>query len=96
MMWARVRIAVAVMAAVSTGAGAATPQEPSNRPSAPADEFARIDKLIKDAQVKPEDRKMDQIGWAKTIREGMELAKKHGRLFFFFGFDGESIETGRC
>ena len=42
-----------------------------------------------------EERRFDQIGWAKDIRTAEELAKKHGRPVFLFTHDGR-MGVGRC
>jgi hypothetical protein len=72
--------------------GAASFQEPAK--AAPADEFARIDRWIQDWQPTAEDRRMEEIGWAKDIPEAMRLAKQHNRPVFVFTHKGR-INIGR-
>ena len=45
--------------------------------------------------IKPEERKLDQIGWAKDIREAQRLAKEANRPVFLFTHDGR-LNIGRC
>lgn len=42
-----------------------------------------------------EERRLDEIGWARNIREAERLAKQHTRPVFLFTHDG-TIATGRC
>ena len=42
-----------------------------------------------------DDRRFDEIGWAKDIHEAEKLAKDNGRLVFLFTHDGH-IDVGRC
>jgi hypothetical protein len=72
--------------------GAAGLQEPAK--AAPADDFARIDRWIQDWQPTAEDRRMEEIGWAKDIPEALHLAKKHNRPVFVFIHKGR-INIGR-
>jgi hypothetical protein len=41
------------------------------------------------------ERRFDEIGWARNIREAERLAKQHNRPIFLFTYDG-NINTGRC
>ena len=66
--------------------GAATLQAP--------DEIARIDKWIQEWQPTAEDRRMEEIGWAKDIPEAMRLSKQHHRPVFVFTHKGR-INIGR-
>ena len=72
--------------------GASALQEPGS--AGPADEFARIDKWIKDWQPTAEDRRMEEIGWAKDIPEAIRLSKQHNRPVFVFTHKGR-INIGR-
>ena len=72
--------------------GTAAFQEPA--PAAPVDEFARIEKWIKDWQPTAEDRRMEEIGWAKDIPEAIRLSKQHNRPVFVFTHKGR-INIGR-
>ena len=41
------------------------------------------------------ERRIDEIGWAKDIREAERLARENNRPVFLFTHDGR-INTGRC
>jgi hypothetical protein len=56
---------------------------------------AWADARVKEWQPKPEERRFDEIGWAKDIRTALKLAKEHGRPVFLFTMDGR-INLGRC
>jgi hypothetical protein len=57
-------------------------------------EFAKIDRWIQDWQPTAEDRRMEEIGWAKDIPEAIRLSKKNGRPVFVFIHKGR-INIGR-
>jgi len=42
-----------------------------------------------------EERRFDEIGWARDLRHALELSQEHGRPVFLFTQDGR-INTGRC
>ena len=60
------------------------------------DRAAWVEKRIQDWQPTPEERRFDDIGWAKDIREAERLAKEHGRPVFLFTYDGASLANYRC
>ena len=72
--------------------GTLAAQEPPKAP--PSDEYSRIDQWVKDWQPTVEDRRMEEIGWAKDIPEAMRLAKQSGRPVFVFTHKGR-IDLGR-
>ena len=41
------------------------------------------------------ERRLDEIGWAKDIREALRLAKENHRPVFLFTHDGR-MAAGRC
>jgi hypothetical protein len=55
-----------------------------------------VDKRIRDWQPTQEERRFDEIGWARDIRDALRLAKEHGRPVFLFTYDGTSLATYRC
>jgi hypothetical protein len=75
---------------------------PACRAGAPAeatgdgDRAAWVEKRIQDWQPTAEERRLDEIGWAKDIRTAERLAKEHGRPIFLFTYDGVSLATYRC
>ena len=42
-----------------------------------------------------QERRWEEIGWAKDIRDALRLAKKHQRPVFLFTHDGR-LGVGRC
>lgn len=50
---------------------------------------------IQELQPTPQERKIDRIGWARSIVDAENLAKQNGRPVFLFTHDGR-INTGRC
>lgn len=59
------------------------------------EDLSWIDKKIEDLQPKSSEKKFDQIGWVRELREAERLAKEHGRGVFLFTHDGR-MATGRC
>lgn len=58
-------------------------------------EPAWVDQRVRQLQPRPEEKRFDEIGWAKDIRDAKELAKQHQRPVFLFTHDGR-INIGRC
>lgn len=54
-----------------------------------------VDKRVHAVQPTREERRLDEIGWARDVRDAEALAKQHGRPVFLFTYDG-NIATGRC
>ncbi len=50
---------------------------------------------VKALQPTSEERRFDEIGWAKSIVEAERLARQRNRPVFLFTYDG-SIATGHC
>lgn len=50
---------------------------------------------VQEIEVKKEERRLDEIGWAKDIREAERLAKENRRPVFLFTHDGR-LNIGRC
>ena len=50
---------------------------------------------VKALQPTPEEKRFDSIGWAKSILEAEQLARRNNRPVFLFTHDGR-IATGRC
>jgi hypothetical protein len=66
-----------------------------NKPIADQDLARLVDQRVKDWQIKPEERPIDEIGWVKDIREAERLAREHQRPVFLFTHDGR-MGIGRC
>lgn len=56
---------------------------------------ALVDRKIMDWQPSARERRWEQIGWAKDIRDAKRLAKASGRPVFLFTHDGR-LNVGRC
>ena len=56
---------------------------------------AWIDQRVKDWQPTDEEKRFDEIGWAKDIHDALRLAKEHGRPVFLLSYNGR-MATGRC
>jgi len=54
-----------------------------------------ITQRVKDWQPTAHDRRFDEIGWAKDVRDALRLAKEHNRPVFLFTHDGR-MAIGRC
>lgn len=54
-----------------------------------------VRKRIAEIEPKPEEKRFDEIGWAKDIREARRLAAQHHRPVFLFTHDGR-MNIGRC
>lgn len=55
----------------------------------------QVEKTVHDVLPARAERRFDEIGWAKDIRDAERLAKQHRRPVFLFTHDGK-INTGRC
>lgn len=56
---------------------------------------AEIEKRVSLSGPAATERRMDDIGWAKDIRDALRLAKEHKRPVFLFTHDGR-MAAGRC
>ena len=57
--------------------------------------FEAVQKRVAELQPKPEEKRFDEIGWAKDIRDAQRLAREHNRPVFLFTHDGR-MNIGRC
>ncbi len=94
----RMKPRTAALFVAATVAGMATlvcrvPAE--EKPDASNDLAARVEKRIQEWQPTAAERRFDEIGWAKDIRDAEKLAKEHGRPVFLFTHDGR-MAIGRC
>jgi hypothetical protein len=55
-----------------------------------------VEQRIRDWQPTPDERRIDQIGWAKDICDAETLSKIHKRPVFLFTYDGRDMATQRC
>ena len=68
---------------------------PNRIPISDSQVIAWVDKRVAEWQPKPQERRFDEIGWAKDIRTARQLAQKSQRPVFIFTMDGR-INIGRC
>ena len=59
---------------------------------APTD-LSWIDQRVQDWQPTKEERRMDEIGWAKDLRQALRLAKETERPVFLFTYSGTATEA---
>ncbi|GEM_PF-1228643 len=61
----------------------------------------RVEKRAQAWQPRKEERRLDDIGWAKDIRDALRLAREHHRPIFFFSYSGttdrpQAMALQRC
>jgi hypothetical protein len=61
----------------------------------PMPDTAAIDRRIEAFQPSADERRIDEIGWARTLREARQLAGENRRPVFLFTHDGRMAQ-GRC
>ena len=64
-------------------------------PQPGARDSAWVEKRAHELEPAPREKRIDEIGWAKDIRQAERLAGEHNRPVFLFTHDG-LINTGRC
>ena len=57
--------------------------------------FEAVQNRVAELQPRAEEKRFDEIGWAKDIRDAQRLAKEHKRPVFLFTHDGR-MNIGRC
>jgi hypothetical protein len=62
---------------------------------------ARVARRVQAWQPRKKERRLDDIGWAKDIRDALHLARQHHRPIFFFSYSGttdrpQAMATQRC
>jgi hypothetical protein len=56
---------------------------------------AWVDRRVTELQTAKDERRIDEIGWASSLREAEKLARDHQRPVFLFTHDGR-MALGRC
>jgi hypothetical protein len=79
---------------VATLAGLATALAAAEEKATERD-AAWVDRRVREWQPTAAEKRFDEIGWARDIREAERLAKEHGRPVFLFTHDGR-MNIGRC
>ena len=57
--------------------------------------FEAVRQRVTELQPRTDEKRFDEIGWAKDIREALRMAKQHNRPVFLFTHDGR-MNIGRC
>jgi len=57
--------------------------------------FEAVERRVAELQPRADEKRFDEIGWAKDIREALRLARQHNRPVFLFTHDGR-MNIGRC
>ncbi len=62
---------------------------------------ARVEKRVQAWQPTQAERRLDDIGWAKDIRDALRLAREHHRPLFLFSYSGttdrpQAMALQRC
>jgi hypothetical protein len=97
---AKLRIAaLAVVAITLLGGGSVFAYrtlvpDPHGQP-ATVDHATWVERRVAELEPTADDRKIDRIGWATDIRDGLRLARESNRPVFLFTHDGR-INTGRA
>jgi hypothetical protein len=61
------------------------------------DLVARVDKRVQAWQPTGAEHRLDDVGWAKDLREALRLAKDNGRPVFLFTYSGSPVrENAIC
>jgi hypothetical protein len=89
-----VRLAAAALPAALI-ALAARARDPTDDAPPPGDPSAWVDARVAAWQPTPEERRIDEIGWAPDIRQALRLARENRRPVFLFTHDGR-MGIGRC
>ena len=54
-----------------------------------------VQKKVREIQPSREEKRFDEVGWARSIVEARALSQKLNRPMFLFTYNG-NIDTGRC
>jgi Spy/CpxP family protein refolding chaperone len=65
------------------------------RPTTAKDELSWVEKQVDEWQPSNDERRVDDIGWVKSLREALRLGKEHNRPILVFTYNGK-MEAGRC
>jgi hypothetical protein len=90
------RFAAIVLACLILGSTWGSAKEKGTPPAvSDANLVSWVDAQVKERMPTAEERRFDEIGWAKDIRDALRLAKEHNRPVFLFSHDGR-MNLGRC
>jgi hypothetical protein len=51
---------------------------------------ARVDRRVQAWQPTRAERRLDDVGWARDVRDALRLAKEHNRPVFLFTYNGSA------
>jgi hypothetical protein len=54
-----------------------------------------VENQVREWQPTKQERRIDEIGWAKDLREALRLGKENNRPIFVFAYGGQ-MAVGRC
>ena len=58
-------------------------------------DLAWVEQRVRQWQPTAKERRWEEIGWAKDIRDALRLGQRHRRPVFLFTHDGR-LNVGRC
>jgi hypothetical protein len=88
-------LAAAALWAAGLAPHGAAREKKDDQAVADTDVVAWVARRVEERQPAPQDRRFDEVGWAKDLRTAIRLGKESGRPLFLFTMDGR-INTGRC
>ena len=73
-------------------------ERPAPRPAPEVlqEDLSWVAKRVEDWQPTSQERRSDQIGWAKEIRQAIKLAKEHNRPVLVHAYNDGRMNAGRC
>ena len=95
MRWRRCEQGFSGMGAALILASGLAAAEPGPGPALEADPATAVDRVVEELAPTADERRFDEIGWARDIREGRRLSRESGRPLFLFTHDGR-MAVGRC
>jgi hypothetical protein len=87
--------AIWLLAAVGLCPAPAGGAEEMPAPPSDGEVAAWVAKRVEERQPSADEKRFDEVGWARDLRTAIRLGKEHGRPIFLFTMDGR-INTGRC
>jgi hypothetical protein len=84
-------VPAALLLAAGLAEGVSSWQVSGQKPADDAALASRVDKRTKDWQPTRAERRLDEIGWAKDLRDALKLAKENGRPVFLFTYSGSAV-----
>jgi hypothetical protein len=88
------KLKIAVTLALTTGlawvGGIDGPALSGKEPAAKGEWRTTVDKLVEAWEPVAQERRFDDIGWARDIRDALRLAKEHNRPVFLFTYSGSA------